>query len=200
LIATRNGGKLLEFRDLLIGLRVPLVSLSDFGSVIDIDETGSTLSENAELKASGYATQVGLWTMADDTGLEVDALNGAPGVQSARYAGRNASDLERITRVLSEIELSKNPNRLAMFRCAIAIADPTGSIAFRSEGSCKGQILHTPTGVQGFGYDSIFIPDGFNSSFGELPSVVKNKISHRSIASAAAREFLERLFDDASLT
>ena len=179
LVATNNPGKLGELRDLLDGLPVSLQSLSNLDSFIEVEETGSTFVENARLKASGYAAQTGLPAIADDSGLEVEALDGRPGVLSARYGGPDASFAEKIEMLLGELDKTGDANRNARFVCSIAVADASGDILYTSEGICTGTIAATPRGILGFGYDPLFVPDGFDQTFGELPGAIKGKISHR---------------------
>lgn len=194
LIATHNTGKLREFTDLLKALPIELKSLNNFANVIEIAETGSTFAENAELKASGYAKQIDMWTISDDSGLEVGALNGAPGVFSARFAGENATIQQRIEKLLNKLKGSKENDRKARFVCVVSLADPNGEIVQSETAICKGVIAREFRGTNGMGYDSIFIPDGYQQTFGELPDAVKRQISHRALASHKIVEFL-RLSD-----
>jgi XTP/dITP diphosphohydrolase len=182
LIATKNFGKIIEMKQLLSALPIRLRDLSEFPEASDVEETGSTFSENAVLKASAYAIQTGIWSLADDSGLEVKALGGAPGVFSARYAGENSTDNEKISKLLDEIGQIDNAPRTARFVCAVAIADESGQIKFQAAGSCSGMIALARHGNHGFGYDPIFIPDGFDQTFGELSPEIKQQISHRSAA------------------
>lgn len=177
LIATGNAGKIGELRALLADLPVALRSLKEFPQLSVVEETGATFEENAILKAKAYAVRTEMTTLADDSGLEVAALNGAPGVFSARYAGENAGDDEKIAKLLGE--LGKNTNRKARFVCSIAVADQTGAIKYVADGVCNGTIAVNPSGSGGFGYDPIFVPDGFQQTFGELSAEIKQKISHR---------------------
>jgi non-canonical purine NTP pyrophosphatase (RdgB/HAM1 family) len=193
LIATSNEGKLRELRSLLAGLPLELATLTDFPDIKSVDETGSTFAENASLKASGYARQAKALTIADDSGLVVDALGGQPGVLSARYIQPDASYPERITSLLRELENSRDPNRSARFVCAMAVATSAGEIIFVTEKSCEGRIAAAPRGNGGFGYDPIFIPDGYDGTFAELPAETKNLISHRALALEAARGFIASL-------
>lgn len=179
LVATRNSGKVGELLELLADLPVELIDLHGFPNIIEPEETGATFSANAALKASYYARQTHCWSLADDSGLEVEALGGAPGVRSARYAGLGASDRERIGKLLGELENSANSNRRARFVCAVAVADETGAIKMTAEEFCGGSIAFEPRGDGGFGYDPIFIPEGFSRTFGELPGAIKQEISHR---------------------
>lgn len=190
LIATGNKGKVAELRSLLAGLPLRLRDLAEFPSAGEVEETGRTFSDNAALKAQGYAEQTGLWTLADDSGLEVDALGGAPGVFSARYGGEGLTDADRVTRLLEELSKVDAKERRARFVCVIAIADPRGQVMNLSTGTCEGQIVHAPRGTHGFGYDPIFLPDGFEQTFGELTAEIKQDISHRALALKAARSFL----------
>lgn len=190
LIATTNKGKIVELRSLLSSLSLPLRSLAEFTEVADVPETGTTFAENAILKARGYATQTQLWTLADDSGLEVDALGGAPGVYSARYGGEGLADADRVKRLLEALSQSGDEDRRARFVCVIAIADPSGEILNLSTGICEGTIAYAPRGVNGFGYDPVFVPEGYDESFGELTTAIKERISHRARALAAARAFL----------
>ncbi len=189
LVATQNLGKLAELRLLLAGLPIDLMGLSDFENITEVPETGSTFIANAKLKASGYACQTGLFALADDSGLQVDALDGRPGVLSARYGGDTDFD-EKMQMLLREMDGSTNDLRTARFVCSIAIAAPTGEILYTTEGICPGEIASSPLGNGGFGYDPIFIPDGFNETFGELSTAVKQKISHRARAFEQIMPFL----------
>ena len=182
LIATKNMGKVREIEELLRDSPFVLRNLNDFPSVVEPEETGSTFAENAALKAKSYAQQTGLWALADDSGLEVNALGGAPGVFSARYAGEGATDEQKIGKLLSEMSKGQSETRAARFVCAIAVADETGVIRFSAEGVCQGEIAFEPRGNSGFGYDPIFIPMGFFETFGELSSETKRQISHRAKA------------------
>jgi XTP/dITP diphosphohydrolase len=193
LIATSNAGKLRELRRLLGDLPLELLSLTDFPNIGSVEETGATFAENASLKASGYARQARTLTLADDSGLVVDTLGGKPGVHSARYVHPEATYPERITSLLAELANVAEPERSARFVCAMAVASETGEIAFATEKRCAGRIAPTPRGAGGFGYDPIFIPDGFDQTFAELSAETKNRISHRGLALIAVRAFLAAL-------
>jgi XTP/dITP diphosphohydrolase len=193
LVATRNPGKLQELRQLLIDLPFDLYELERFPGVEGVPETGESFIENASLKAVGYATQTRLPTLADDSGLEVDALGGGPGVFSARYAGEHASDVERTTKLLAELSSVASSKRTARFVSAIVIASGGGQILNVSVGTCDGHIGFAPRGSGGFGYDPIFIPIGYERTFAELKLDVKNQISHRARALHGARAFLRSL-------
>jgi XTP/dITP diphosphohydrolase len=193
LVATGNTGKVRELKEFLIDLPIVLRDLNEFPNVSEVEETGATFSENAILKAVGYAVQTGFWTLADDSGLEVETLGGAPGVFSARYAGENAGDEEKIAKLIDK--LGETGNRRARFVCAMAIADETGEIKFHTTGICDGKITVNPRGTNGFGYDPIFIPDGFEQTFGELSGEVKQKISHRGHAMEKIIQYLRGFYD-----
>ncbi|HKQ53219.1 MAG TPA: RdgB/HAM1 family non-canonical purine NTP pyrophosphatase [Pyrinomonadaceae bacterium] len=194
LIATGNKGKVAELRLLLAGLSLRLRDLAEFSGAVEVEETGQTFADNAALKAQGYAGQTGLWTLADDSGLEVEALGGAPGVYSARYGGAGLTDAGRVELLLEKLSGTAAGERRARFVCVIAIADPGGRIRNLSTGTCEGRIVHAPRGTRGFGYDPVFLPDGFEQTFGELPAEIKHDISHRARALKAARSFLVNHF------
>jgi XTP/dITP diphosphohydrolase len=171
IVATGNPGKLQEMQAYLQGVNVELKLKPE---ELDIEETGTTFAENACLKATSIAKALGEWAIADDSGLAVDALGGAPGLYSARYG---SSDRDRCDRLLRE--LGNTENRQARFICVVAIARPDGSIAIASEGICEGKILSTPRGSGGFGYDPIFYVPQHQKTFAEMPPELKRKISHR---------------------
>ncbi len=193
LIATSNEGKRSELRQLLSHLPISLFDLQDFPALEPIAETGANFIENASLKAVGYATQAGLPTLADDSGLEVDALGGAPGVRSARFAGEFASDADRIEALLAALDSVDESKRSARFVSAVVIADRNGEILNVSVGTCEGRIGLAPRGAGGFGYDPLFIPNGYELTFAELKPEIKNQISHRARALGATREYLQGL-------
>ncbi|HEX8458855.1 MAG TPA: XTP/dITP diphosphatase [Pyrinomonadaceae bacterium] len=194
LIATNNAGKMRELRALLENLPVRLRQLSEFPHVEEVEETGRTFAENALLKARLYSRGTNLRTLADDSGLEVDALDGAPGVLSARYAGRDATDEERNARLLSELARTGDSRRTARFVCVIALCNPATGATEIFKGTCEGRIAEEPRGRHGFGYDPLFIPAGHTETFGELPEAVKQQISHRAQALAAVRAYLHERF------
>jgi XTP/dITP diphosphohydrolase len=193
LIATRNRGKLEEFRALIEKLPIDPCDLNSFPEIGAVAETGSTFAENASLKAVGYAGQAVMMTLADDSGLEVEALGGAPGVFSARYAGEGAPDSERIEQLLSELSKIGAENRAARFVSVVAISNSSGTIVNVARGVCNGTIAQVPRGVNGFGYDPIFVPRGFDQTFAELTAEVKNEISHRARAFKDTAKFLRSL-------
>lgn len=182
LVGTNNAGKVRELKSLLADIPVALHSLDEFENIIEPEETGETFAENADLKAIYYSEKTGLATLADDSGLEVKALNGAPGVYSARYGGKDSSHAEKIAKLLEELENSQSEDRAARFVCVISLTNEKGEIVFQAEGICDGRIATAPRGENGFGYDPIFIPEGFDETFGELSSEVKSQLSHRAKA------------------
>ncbi len=190
LLATSNPHKLEEFRAIFADLPLRLFSLNDIQLDIEVEETGITFAENAELKARAYAQASGMLTLADDSGLEIDALGGAPGVQSARYLGRETSYEERFRSILQQLKGLPMEQRTARFRCAIALAEPSG-ITRLVEGVIEGVIADSPRGKNGFGYDPIFYLPELGKTFAELAPEHKNRISHRARAAQAARELLE---------
>lgn len=192
LIATHNAGKVRELRELLADLPVRLRGLDEFPEAGEAEETGQTFAENAILKARFYAQRCGVWALADDSGLEVDGLGGAPGVFSARYGGEWLTDAGRIEKLLGELKAAGERARRARFVCVIAVNDPVSSGLDTFTGTCEGRIAAAPRGSGGFGYDPIFIPDGFEQTFGELPAETKRLISHRARALQQASQFLRR--------
>jgi len=190
LIGTGNVGKLREIKTILGDVPYELVSLADFRDTETPEENGATYRANAMLKAQSYARQTGLLTLADDSGLEVEALNWAPGVLSARYAGDDASDAERRSLLLSELTKQAHETRTARFVCVVAIADSAADVINVCEGISEGRLTDVERGLGGFGYDPLFVPNGYDLTFAELPDAVKNEISHRGRALAKAREFL----------
>ncbi len=160
---------------------IELKGLKDF-NVQEVEETGTTFEANSRLKASSYALQTGCWTLADDSGLEVKALGNSPGVRSARFAGEGSSDEENVRKLLDELSQTIENARVARFVCAMSVSDGKGNIQFTSEGTCEGRIAEVAKGVNGFGYDPVFIPKGFDQTFGELTDEIKERLSHRSKA------------------
>ena len=192
LLATNNTGKIKEYRSLLQGIPFELVTPKEMGISLDVEENGATYKENARLKAYALAKKSGLLTLADDSGIEVDALDGAPGVMSARYAGKNASDSERVNSLLSRLKDVPEEKRTARFYCVIAIAQPDGQVDF-CDGECKGIITLEPCGKNGFGYDPIFFFPGYGKTMAELPFAIKNQISHRGRAAQKACSLLNKM-------
>ena len=192
-VATRNGHKTREIQPIL----GPEFSVRDLGAhpeVSEIRESGTSFKENAKLKALAASRQLPALVIADDSGLEVDALGGAPGIYSARYAGANATDTDKIDKLLRELARVRatDDRRLARFRCVVALAR-NGDLLGMFEGTVQGRITDTARGDSGFGYDPIFVPDGFEQTFGELSEEMKNTISHRAKAIRALADRLQRL-------
>ena len=188
-LATRNLGKTRELRELLKDFPVEIKNLSDFGPIPDIEEDGTTFDENAFKKASFAAKVLGLPALADDSGLEVEALGGAPGVHSARYAGPSATDQEKSAKLLQEMK--GKANRRAAFMCVISIAVPSG-VALTYEGRCEGLITEVPAGDNGFGYDPVFFYPPMQRTFAQLSAQEKNLVSHRGKALAALKQEFDK--------
>ncbi len=195
LLATNNAGKVAELRRILEGCGWELVTPADIGLQLEVEETGATYEENATAKAVHYAQASGLVALADDSGLEVDALDGHPGVQSARYAGPNTTDGERVQKLLEELRDVPDEARGARFRAVIAIAAPDGRCE-TVEGAVEGRIARAPRGDNGFGYDPIFLLPERDVTVAELPADEKDAVSHRAAAARKARTVLERWLHD----
>jgi XTP/dITP diphosphohydrolase len=193
LLGTRNPGKVEEITGILVDLGWSFRSLQEFPQVGSAEENGNTYSENAIAKAKFYASATGLLALADDSGLEVESLGGAPGVFSARYAGDNATDADRRELLLSELAKTGSQNRRARFVASVAIARADGEILNVSEGICEGTLTFAPRGNGGFGYDPLFVPNGYDQTFAELPETIKNRISHRARALLKIKQFLSSL-------
>jgi len=185
LVATHNSGKVREYREILAGLPLEVTYLDAEGITFEVEETGTTFAENAILKATIYARLTGLWTWADDSGLEVDALGGAPGVYSARYAGPDATDADRYRKLLDALAGVSWDQRSARFRCTVALATPDGE-ARTVDGTCEGVIAFGPAGSNGFGYDPVFYFLEQAATMAQLDPGVMNRISHRGRAAQAA--------------
>jgi len=191
LLATSNSGKIREYRFLLDGLGYQITTLTEQGITKVVTESGNSYEQNARLKAIAYAKLSQLTTLADDSGLEVDALNGEPGVRSARFAGEAATDAERVSFLLAKLNGVPREKRTAHFKCVIAIATPGGQSEL-CYGECQGMIALEPKGEKGFGYDPIFYLPEIGKTMAELPLETKNQISHRARASQQARQVLQR--------
>lgn len=189
-MATRNAHKTREIQHIL-GSGFSVRDLRAYPQISEIIETGTSFEENAKLKALAVSTKFPGLVVADDSGLEVDALGGAPGIHSARYAGANATNTERIDKLLEELARvrAKNDSRRARFHCLLALAR-NGEVLGVFEGTVEGQITQQPRGSHGFGYDPIFVPKGFERTFGELGPAEKNQLSHRACALEKLRTFL----------
>lgn len=189
-IATNNPGKTAEIRDMLQDFPVNIKNLADFGPIPTVEEDGETFDDNAYKKSSFVSKILGLPALADDSGLVVDALDGAPGVYSARYAGENASDEQRYTKLLAEMK--GETNRKAVFECVLSIAVPSGP-ALTYEASCEGVIAEAPAGEGGFGYDPVFYYPPLEKTFGQLTREEKSRVSHRGKALQELREEFEKV-------
>ena len=195
LIGTHNRHKTEEISKLLINLPLKVKDLSEFPHVQPIEEDGKTLLENAVKKAKSYGTMANLLCMADDTGLEVEALNGEPGVYSARYAGEHCSYQDnnaKLLKALAQIQNGKKPNRKAVFKTVIALFDPAHKNLETTEGAVEGEIMAVPRGKNGFGYDPVFYVTALKKTSAEMTLEEKNRSSHRAIAVQKMKEILER--------
>ncbi len=188
IFATKNKGKVREVEDILKELHVKIISLADINESIDIEETGSTFEENAKIKAKQVYDKFKIPTIADDSGLVVEQLNGAPGIYSARYAGEDGNDAANNKKLLKELEKFPEPH-LAKFVCAAVYYE--GKEFHTATGEMKGRIIHEERGTNGFGYDPLFIPEGYDVTSAELPPEVKNSISHRHKAFVKLKEMIE---------
>lgn len=198
LIATHNQGKVREYRTLVADLDLEVTYLDAEGVTFEVEETGLTFEENAVLKAQAYAAATGLLTWADDSGLEVDALGGDPGVLSARYGAPEArSDRDRYRLLLARLASVPEAARIARFRCVVALAAPGGGVR-TTTGVCEGRIAFEPRGDHGFGYDPVFLvaETGYSQTMAELPPERKNQLSHRGRASQAAKLVLQEMISD----
>lgn len=192
LIATHNQGKLREFRQLLADLELEVTDLDAVGITHDVEETGTTFAENAILKARAYAEMSGLLTWSDDSGLEVDALDGRPGVYSARYGGPGLDSRDRYLLVLDELRAHPRETWTARFRCVVALVLPDGQL-YTVDDTVEGMITDQPRGEFGFGYDPIFYLPEYQATLAELQPEIKNEISHRGKASRATKQLLRQL-------
>jgi XTP/dITP diphosphohydrolase len=190
-LATRNEGKARELEELLGGTALKLETLRDHPDVALPPEEGNSYAENALAKARAVSAALGAAAIGDDSGLEVDALDGAPGMRSARFSGENANDAANNALLLARLQEVPAAGRAARFRCALAFVEPGGR-ELCVEGACEGSILVAPRGDRGFGYDPLFLPHGETRTFAELPQKVKDSISHRARAAAALRAALSR--------
>ena len=196
LLATNNPGKAAEYRALLAGCGWELVTPREIGLDLAVEEAGQDYRQNAKIKAAKFAQASGLVALADDSGLEVDALGGRPGPLSARYAGPDRADEERVAALLAEMEGVPEERRTARFRCVIVLGWPEGKVEL-FEGTVEGRIAQEARGEGGFGYDPVFLLPGRGRTFAELPPEEKNAVSHRGEAARKARPVLERLLHEA---
>jgi len=190
-LGTHNPNKIREIRVILNGLALEILTMNDFPEIAEVEETGKTFAENALLKAWAVYQQSGILTLSDDSGLEVDALNGAPGIYSARYAGEAKDYAANNRKLLEELQDVPEHQREAQFRCVVAIVGP--EVDQVVEGIVRGMIIYEPRGQHGFGYDPLFVPDGFSQTFSEMGDELKNQISHRSQAFRKARKVVEKI-------
>lgn len=191
-LATGNKGKVRELTELLAGIPFEIRTLADYPEFVMPEETGETYEANALIKARAVAAHTGLLALGDDSGIEVDALDGAPGVRSARFGGPGLDDRGRVRLLLEKLAGVPDAQRGAHFRCVIAIVDPAG-VETIVDGSCDGFIAHEPRGAEGFGYDPVFFYTPFGRTFGETRDDDKAKVSHRGLAAVAARAALMRM-------
>lgn len=192
-LATRNPGKVREIAAIYDHLGIVWLSLADVPEIGEVAEEGATYAANAAAKARAVAAAAGLPALADDSGVEIDALGGAPGIHSARFLAERATDAERNARILHALDEVPAPRRTARYVAAVALALPDGSVR-TFEGTCEGAILPTPRGSHGFGYDPIFLVPEFGKSMAQLPPATKNRISHRAQALTKAKPYLRQLF------
>ena len=201
-LGTTNAGKVRELVDLLTGFRIGCQSLADHPGAVVVEETGSSFAENAALKATLQARALSRWVLAEDSGLVVPALDGAPGIYSARFADpregepREATDARNNARLLERLAACSGSQRAAHYACHAALADPAGEVVAVAEGICSGLIARQPAGAGGFGYDPLFIVPEYHRTFGELPAAVKAVISHRARAMRAMLPAIVRLLAD----
>ncbi len=184
-LGTHNRGKVRELVELLQPLRMEIKSLADFPQPLEVEETGDTFAANARLKAASQARYLGAWVLGEDSGIAVDALGGAPGIYSARYAGPAATDEQNNARLLDELGETPLERRTAHYVCELALADPAGAIRAECGGICRGRIRFAPSGSAGFGYDPLFEVVEYHRTFGELGEAVKAVLSHRARAVAS---------------
>jgi len=191
-LATRNKGKTREIREMLKSFPIEIKNLDDFGPIPEVEEDGETFDDNAYKKAAFAARVLGYPAMSDDSGLVVTALGGHPGVRSARYAGETATDAENCEKLLREMK--GKADRSAAFECVISIAIPTGA-ALTYEGRCEGELLESPQGENGFGYDPLFFFPAFGKSFAEVPMAEKSRVSHRGKALQEVTQEFDKILD-----
>ena len=199
ILASRNAKKSREIRDLLAPVGIPLKSVAEFPEAHEVEETGTTFAENAALKATEIAKVLKHWTIGEDSGLRVDALDGAPAVYSARYSDPGATDERNNAKLIAELAAVPPEKRGAEYVCHVAVADPTGVVRLSFESTCRGRIIDTAGGANGFGYDPYFLVREYHQTFGELSPLVKQQISHRARAFRRLIPELVRLLLEAQL-
>lgn len=181
-LASRNLKKSREIRDLLAPVGITVQSVAEFPEAHEVEETGTTFAENAALKATQIALALGRWTIGEDSGLRVDALQGAPGVYSARYSGPDATDEKNNAKLIAALATVPSEKRGAEYVCHVAVSDPQGQIQLAFESTCRGRIIDNPRGSNGFGYDPHFLVQEYHQTFGELSPLIKQQLSHRARA------------------
>jgi len=195
-LASRNRKKTKEISEILAAVGFSVIPVTDFPDVPDVDEDGLSFAENAAKKASQVARQLNQWVIGEDSGLMVDALNGAPGIYSARYSGAGATDEKNNAKLLMELTGIPDDKRGAGYICSVALSNPDGEIRIACEGTCRGRILHEANGAGGFGYDPYFLIPEYHLTFGQLSSVVKHRLSHRARAFAKFIPLLQDIWGE----
>lgn len=193
-LGSRNRKKSDEIRQLLAPHGISVISIADVADIPEVVEDGKTFAENAAKKASEPAVKLGRWVLAEDSGLSVDALDGRPGIFSARYSGENADDASNNAKLLEELHGVPTERRTAGYVCSIAVSDPSGDIRLTAEARCRGRIIESPRGTNGFGYDPLFLIPEYHRTFGELSATVKQQLSHRARAFRLLIPQLVKLF------
>lgn len=195
-LASRNRKKTKEVTEILAAVGFSVIPVTNFPDVPDVEEDGETFAENAAKKASQVARQLKQWVIGEDSGLIVDALNGAPGIYSARYSGLGATDEKNNSKLLADLASIPDEKRGAGYLCSVALANPDGEIRIACEGTCRGRILHEANGEGGFGYDPYFLIPEYHLTFGQLSSVVKHRLSHRARAFAKFIPLLQGIWGE----
>ena len=192
-LASRNKKKTREVSEILAAVGFSVIPVTDFPDIPEVDEDGQTFAENAAKKATQVARQLNQWVIGEDSGLIVDALNGAPGIYSARYSGADATDERNNARLIAELATISDDKRGAGYICSVALSNPQGKIRIACEGTCSGRILREANGEGGFGYDPYFLIPEYHLTFGQLSSVVKHRLSHRARAFAKFIPLLQNI-------
>jgi len=195
-LASRNRKKSQEVTEILAPYGFEVISVTEFPDVPDVVEDGESFAENAAKKATTVAREIGRWTIGEDSGLSVDALQGAPGIYSARYSGPDADDDANNEKLMRELESVPDDQRGAGYHCSVALSNPQGEVQIAVEGTCRGRIIREPRGSGGFGYDPYFLIPEYHRTFAELGSVVKHRLSHRARAFTQFIPLLRRLQDE----
>jgi XTP/dITP diphosphohydrolase len=195
-LSSRNKKKAREVSEILAPAGFVVVPVTEFSDIPEVDEDGTTFAENAAKKASEVARRLNRWVIGEDSGLQVDALNGAPGIYSARYSGEGATDESNNRKLIADLAGVPNEKRGAGYICSVALSDPSGTIRVACEGTCRGRILTEAYGEGGFGYDPFFLIPEYHLTFGQLSSTVKHRLSHRARAFAKFLPLLKNLQTD----